>query len=222
MVECDDAVARDTSPTEPLLQLAASGYERAQRDRIRYGEQLRAILQGRDARWEPSVDARRRPRMWTPCCARSASRAAGRCRCSAGSTARPGSRSARWARRCRRSSAGIRRGPGCEACAAWGACSRRGSFATGSGARALARVVLGLLRARHRGRRGARVRAVRRAGVRVAGHARRRAHSPPDGRGRCTGMLRPRGVAEDVRVRRDVRGAASARRTTWKRRRSAI
>ena len=56
MVECDDAVARDASPTEPLLQLAASGYERAQRDRIRYGEQLRAILQGRDARWELSVD----------------------------------------------------------------------------------------------------------------------------------------------------------------------
>ncbi len=56
MVECDDAVARDASPTEPLLQLAASGYERAQRDRIRYGEQLRAILQGRDARWELSVE----------------------------------------------------------------------------------------------------------------------------------------------------------------------
>ena len=56
MVECDDAVARDASPTEPLLQLAAAGYERAQRDRIRYGEQLRAILQGRDARWEASVD----------------------------------------------------------------------------------------------------------------------------------------------------------------------
>ena len=56
MVECDDAVARDASPTEPLLQLAAAGYERAQRDRIRYGEQLRAILQGRDARWELSAD----------------------------------------------------------------------------------------------------------------------------------------------------------------------
>jgi hypothetical protein len=56
MVECDDAVARDASPTEPLLQLAAAGYERAQRDRIRYGEQLRAILQGRDARWEACVD----------------------------------------------------------------------------------------------------------------------------------------------------------------------
>ena len=57
MVECDDAVAQDASPSEPLLQLAAAGYERAQRDRIRYGEQLRAILQGRDARWELSVDA---------------------------------------------------------------------------------------------------------------------------------------------------------------------
>src|SRR6478672_2400404 len=56
MVECDDDVAGYASPTEPLLQLAASGYERAQRDRIRYGEQLRAILQGRDARWEASVD----------------------------------------------------------------------------------------------------------------------------------------------------------------------
>ena len=56
MVECDDDVAGYASPTEPLLQLAASGYERAQRDRIRYGEQLRAILQGRDARWETSVE----------------------------------------------------------------------------------------------------------------------------------------------------------------------
>jgi hypothetical protein len=35
-----------------LLQLAVSSYERAQRDRIRYGEQLRAILQRRDPRWD--------------------------------------------------------------------------------------------------------------------------------------------------------------------------
>jgi hypothetical protein len=38
-----------------LLQLAASSYERAQRDRIRYGEQLRAILQRRDPRWDFDV-----------------------------------------------------------------------------------------------------------------------------------------------------------------------
>ncbi len=47
-----DAVARHVVRAEALLELAASGYERAQRDRLRYGEQLRAILQRRDARWE--------------------------------------------------------------------------------------------------------------------------------------------------------------------------
>src|SRR5829696_1488408 len=51
MMERGDAVARHVVPAEALLELAASGYERAQRDRIRYGEQLRAILQRRDARW---------------------------------------------------------------------------------------------------------------------------------------------------------------------------
>lgn len=51
MTECGDAVARRQVAAEGLLELAASGYERAQRDRIRYGEQLRAILQRRDARW---------------------------------------------------------------------------------------------------------------------------------------------------------------------------
>ena len=54
-----DAVARQSVPAEALLELAASGYERAQRDRIRYGEQLRAILQRRDARWGPIADAER-------------------------------------------------------------------------------------------------------------------------------------------------------------------
>ena len=49
MMECGDAVARQVVRAEALLELAASGYERAQRDRIRYGEQLRAILQRRDA-----------------------------------------------------------------------------------------------------------------------------------------------------------------------------
>ena len=47
-----DAAARQMVRAEALLELAASGYERAQRDRLRYGEQLRAILQRRDARWE--------------------------------------------------------------------------------------------------------------------------------------------------------------------------
>src|SRR5688572_877584 len=59
MGESSDAVARQTVPAEALLDLAASGYERAQRDRIRYGEQLRAILQRRDARWGPIADDER-------------------------------------------------------------------------------------------------------------------------------------------------------------------
>ena len=54
-----DTVARQRVPAEALLELAASGYERAQRDRIRYGEQLRAILQRRDARWGPVPDEAR-------------------------------------------------------------------------------------------------------------------------------------------------------------------
>jgi hypothetical protein len=51
MMERGDAVARQVVPADALLELAAAGYERAQRDRVRYGEQLRAILQRRDARW---------------------------------------------------------------------------------------------------------------------------------------------------------------------------
>lgn len=43
---------RRSTPIEAtLLRWAAAGYENAQRDRVRYGEQLRAILQGRDAKW---------------------------------------------------------------------------------------------------------------------------------------------------------------------------
>jgi hypothetical protein len=56
MSKSGDAVARQSVPAEALLELAASGYEHAQRDRIRYGEQLRAILQRRDARWGPLPD----------------------------------------------------------------------------------------------------------------------------------------------------------------------
>jgi len=56
-----DDVVQGRGFNAALLQLAASGYERAQRDRIRYGEQLRAILQRRDPRWDldigPDVDA---------------------------------------------------------------------------------------------------------------------------------------------------------------------
>jgi Transposase IS116/IS110/IS902 family len=59
MRERSDAVARQMVPAEALLELAASGYERAQRDRIRYGEQIRAILQRRDARWGPVADSDR-------------------------------------------------------------------------------------------------------------------------------------------------------------------
>jgi hypothetical protein len=51
IMERGDAIARQEVRAEALLELAASGYERAQRDRLRYGEQLRAILQRRDARW---------------------------------------------------------------------------------------------------------------------------------------------------------------------------
>jgi len=54
-----DTAARQRVPAEALLELAASGYERAQRDRIRYGEQIRAILQRRDARWGPVPDEAR-------------------------------------------------------------------------------------------------------------------------------------------------------------------
>src|SRR5215218_7110289 len=55
MMDRGDAAARHMVAAEALLELAASGYERAQRDRLRYGEQLRAILQRRDVRWG-SVD----------------------------------------------------------------------------------------------------------------------------------------------------------------------
>lgn len=47
--------ARHGEHSAALLQLAASGYERAQRDRVRYGEQLRAILQRRDPRWDIEI-----------------------------------------------------------------------------------------------------------------------------------------------------------------------
>jgi hypothetical protein len=50
--EAIEQTARQGEFSPALLQLAASGYERAQRDRIRYGEQLRAILQRRDPRWD--------------------------------------------------------------------------------------------------------------------------------------------------------------------------
>jgi hypothetical protein len=57
MMERGDAVARHVVAAEALLELAASGYERAQRDRLRYGEQLRAIIQRRDGRWGMATDA---------------------------------------------------------------------------------------------------------------------------------------------------------------------
>lgn len=56
MMERGDAVARHVVAAEALLELAASGYERAQRDRLRYGEQLRAILQRRDGRWSSGTE----------------------------------------------------------------------------------------------------------------------------------------------------------------------
>ena len=57
MMGSSDAAVRDERVAGALLGLAAAGYERAQRDRIRYGEQLRAILQRRDARWALTLDA---------------------------------------------------------------------------------------------------------------------------------------------------------------------
>lgn len=45
------------------LRWAAAGYSAAQRDRVRYGEQLRALLQGRDPKWglaaEDGMDVQR-------------------------------------------------------------------------------------------------------------------------------------------------------------------
>jgi hypothetical protein len=38
------------------LRWAAAGYSAAQRDRVRYGEQLRALLQGRDPKWRLVMD----------------------------------------------------------------------------------------------------------------------------------------------------------------------
>jgi hypothetical protein len=48
------AVARRRESSS--LRWAAAAYAGAQRDRVRYGEQLRALLQGRDAKWELAVD----------------------------------------------------------------------------------------------------------------------------------------------------------------------
>jgi hypothetical protein len=46
-IERSLARRRDNS----ALRWAAAGYSAAQRDRVRYGEQLRALLQGRDPKW---------------------------------------------------------------------------------------------------------------------------------------------------------------------------
>jgi len=200
MVECDDAVARDASPTEPLLQLAASGYERAQRDRIRYGEQLRAILQGRDARWDlpvemdasTDVDALLRE-----------------IRDNSGGPVPMLGRlyASAWRQECEMGAymqSLIGRHP------AWS--WLRGVRGIGSvlSARLLAR--LDLARAPSPasfwaycglGTVAAEVLVCERCGAQVfvaPGTRVAAAHAPPGGRGRCAGVLRPRGVTEDVRV----------------------
>ena len=200
MVECDDDVARDASPTEPLLQLAASGYERAQRDRIRYGEQLRAILQGRDARWETSValddtadvDALLRE-------IREAGGGPvpilGKLYCAA------------WKQECEMGAqmqSLIGRHP------AWPWLQRVRGVGSVLAARLLSRLDLarapspasfwaycglGTVAAEELVCDRCGARAFVPPGTRVG-----TAHSPPNGRGRCTGTLHPRGVTEEVRV----------------------
>jgi len=200
MVECDDAVARDASPTEPLLQLAAAGYERAQRDRIRYGEQLRAILQGRDARWELSadvddatdVDTRLREIRETgggpvPILGRLYA-AAWRQECEMGAQMQSliGRHPAwSWLRRVR----------GVGSVLAARLLSRLDLARAPSPASFWAYCGLGTVAAEELecDRCGARVFVP--PGTRVAA-----AHTPPSGRGRCSGTLRPRGLTDEVRV----------------------
>jgi hypothetical protein len=200
MMECDDAVARDASPTEPLLQLAATGYERAQRDRIRYGEQLRAILQGRDARWEPSVyvddvtdvDARLREIRESgsgpvPILGKLYA-AAWKQECEMGAQMQSliGRHPAwPWLRRVR----------GVGSVLAARLLSRLDLTRAASPASFWAYCGLGTVAAEDLvcDRCGAHVFVS--PGTRVAA-----AHAPPSGQGRCTGTLRPRGVTEEVRV----------------------
>src|SRR5258705_2608052 len=200
MVECDDAVAREASTAEPLLQLAASGYERAQRDRIRYGEQLRAILQGRDARWELSVELDHAPDV---------DALLREIRDSGGGPVPMLGRlyAAAWEQECEMGAqmeALIGRHP------AWS--WLRGVRGVGSvlAARLLSR--LDLARAPSPasfwaycglGTVAAEAVVCERCGAQVfvsPGTRVAAAHLPPDGRGRCAGVLRPRGVTEDVRV----------------------
>lgn len=200
MVECDDAVAREGSTAEPLLQLAASGYERAQRDRIRYGEQLRAILQGRDARWDLAVELD---------AATDVDALLREIRESGGGPVPILGKlyASAWKQECEmgvQMQALIGRHP------AWS--WLRGVRGVGSvlAARLLSR--LDLTRAPSPasfwaycglGTVAAEALACERCGARVfvsPGTRVAAAHTPPDGRGRCTGALRPRGVSEDVRV----------------------
>ena len=200
MVECDDAVVRELSPTEPLLQLAASGYERAQRDRIRYGEQLRAILQGRDARWELSVDVD---------ASTDADALLREIRESGGGPVPMLGRlyAAAWKQECEMGAqmqSLIGRHP------AWS--WLRGVRGVGSvlAARLLSR--LDLTRAPSPasfwaycglGTVAAETLVCEKCGATVfvsPGTRVAAAHSPPGGHGRCTGVLRPRGLTEDVRV----------------------
>jgi hypothetical protein len=200
MVECDDAVARDASPTEPLLQLAASGYERAQRDRIRYGEQLRAILQGRDARWETSVEVDDTTDVDT---------LLREIRESGGGPVPILGRlyASAWRQECEMGAqmqSLIGRHP------AWPWLQRVRGVGSVLAARLLSR--LDLARAPSPasfwaycglGTVAAEELVCDRCGARVfvsPGTRVGSAHSPPNGRGKCSGTLRPRGVTEEVRV----------------------
>jgi hypothetical protein len=200
MVECDDDVAGYASPTEPLLQLAASGYERAQRDRIRYGEQLRAILQGRDARWETSVEVDDTTDVDT---------LLREIRESGGGPVPILGRlyASAWRQECEMGAqmqSLIGRHP------AWPWLQRVRGVGSVLAARLLSR--LDLARAPSPasfwaycglGTVAAEELVCDRCGARVfvsPGTRVGAAHSPPNGRGRCTGTLRPRGVTEEVRV----------------------
>jgi hypothetical protein len=200
MAECDGAVARDVAPTEALLELAASGYERAQRDRIRYGEQLRAIIQGRDARWELSVDVDQ---------SADPDALLREIRDSGGGPVPILGRlyAAAWRQECEMGAqmqSLIGRHP------AWP--WLRGVRGVGSvlAARLLSR--LDLTRAPSPasfwaycglGTVAAEEHVCERCGTRVfvaPGTRVAAPHAPPSGRGRCAGVLRPRGLTEDVRV----------------------
>jgi hypothetical protein len=200
MRESGDAVARQSVPAEALLELAASGYERAQRDRLRYGEQLRAILQRRDSRWGPIADDERdgdpdallREIRETgggpvPLLGRLYANAWEQEREMGAQMQALIARHPAWS--------WLRTVRGVGSVLAARLLSRLDITRAASPASFWAYCGLGTVAAEALvcDRCGARVFVA--PGTRVAA-----AHSPPGGHGRCAGVLRPRGVTEDVRV----------------------